>query len=172
MANLKDKVKGIVEHFHRSTSATEKLEFLQQQMKPNQEVLKLKNDIVTRWNSTYNMCRHMCAIQEPLEATIAVLHCPVSPLTDENWAALKEVCSILKTFDAVTKEVSAEKNVFISKEIMLAHALVSACNKIQPTTEAAKTLANTNSEEMQKRFGGLEHNLLLARATFLVIKKE
>lgn len=44
----KSKVKDIVEYFHRSTVAAEKLRALQVPMKPQQNVLKLKNGVVTR----------------------------------------------------------------------------------------------------------------------------
>ena len=43
----------LVEYFHRSTVAAKKLRSLQLQMFPNKTVLKLKNDVPTRWNSTY-----------------------------------------------------------------------------------------------------------------------
>lgn len=47
------KVKSIVEYFHRSTNAMEKLNVLQRQMNASETPLKLKMDVATRWNSTY-----------------------------------------------------------------------------------------------------------------------
>jgi hypothetical protein len=61
---LKSKVKAIVEYFHRSTTAAEKLKSLQLQMRPSQQPLKLKNDVITRWNSTYLMLQRMCDVQD------------------------------------------------------------------------------------------------------------
>ena len=55
IVDLKTKVKNIVTYFHQSTVAAAKLEELQEQMRPNQAPLKLKNDVVTRWNSTQHM---------------------------------------------------------------------------------------------------------------------
>jgi len=51
---------------------------------------------------------------------------------------------------------------------MLARGLTTACNKIQPTlrNELSTSLLTKLLEGMQKRFGGLENNILLARATF------
>ena len=131
-----------MEYFHRSTVASEKLESLQLQMRPDNSPLKLKNDVVTRWNSTFYMCNRLCELQEPLEAAIAVLHNPVVSLSADERVILKEVTSALKPFDAVTSEVSAEKSVTISKVIMLSRGLMSACQKIQAglSTEQANAL--------------------------------
>jgi len=167
--DLKTKVKKVVAYFHQSTVAAAKLEELQEQMRPNQQPLKLKNDVVTRWNSTLHMCERICEVQEPLNATIAVLMNPVECLTTEEWQALREITVILKPFDAVTMEVSAEMSVTASKIIMLSRGLVTACHKIEPilTNDVSKALTTKLLEGMQKRFGGLESNKLLARATFL-----
>ena len=53
--DLNTKVKNIVTYFHQSTVAAAKLEELQEQMRPNKGPLKLKNDVVTRWNSTFHV---------------------------------------------------------------------------------------------------------------------
>ena len=65
MAALKpvhDKVKAIVEFFHKSTTAAEKLRLLQQQLSPDQQPLKLVNDVATRWNSTYYMLQQILQV--------------------------------------------------------------------------------------------------------------
>lgn len=49
---LQTKVKNIVEDFHRSTVAAHKLYTVQEQLS-NSPPLKLKNEVITRWNSTY-----------------------------------------------------------------------------------------------------------------------
>ena len=81
---LQDKVNKIVEYFLRSTVAAEKLKLLQLKLRPDNEPIKLKNDIVTRWNSTYDMFQRVCTIHEPLDAAIAVLKRLVESLTAEE----------------------------------------------------------------------------------------
>lgn len=76
--NIQVKVKAIVEYFHRSTVASEKLNKLQQQMNSNPIPLKLKMDVITRWNSIYHMFQRLCDLQEPVEAAIGILNGPVS----------------------------------------------------------------------------------------------
>jgi len=111
----------------------------------------------------------MCEVQEPLNATIAVLMNPVECLTTEEWETLREIAAVLKPFDGVTREISAEKAVTASKVKMLARVLMTSCNKKQPTlkTEISKQLLTKLLEGLQKRFGVLESNMLLALATFL-----
>lgn len=112
---LHTKVKGIVKHFHRSTVAAAKLAELQKILLPHNVPLKLIMDVLTRWNSTYHMFSRICAIQEPLEATIAVLHADIDGLTNEDWLTLKQFCIALEPFHQITEELSAEKNVSASK---------------------------------------------------------
>lgn len=166
---LKSKVKAVVEYFHRSTTAAEKFKSPQLQMRLNQDVLKLKNDVVTRWNSTYFMFQRMSDVQEPLKAAIAVLHNPVVPILSDEWAALKEVTAVLKPFDAVTTEISAEQSVTVSKVILLSRGLMLACNNIKQglKNETAKQLMNLLLDGLLKRFGTVESVSLFARATFL-----
>jgi len=65
MAGIKpvhDKVNAIVEFFHKSTRAAEKLRLLQLQLSPDQQPLKLVNDVVTRWNSTHYMLQQILQV--------------------------------------------------------------------------------------------------------------
>ena len=64
------KLKNIVEFFHRSSSATEKLNAMQKTMNSQFNPLKLKNDVITRWNSTYVMIERALEIREPLQAVL------------------------------------------------------------------------------------------------------
>lgn len=159
------KAKKIVEHFHRSTTAATKLTDMQSQM--NRNVLKLINDVVTRWNSTYNMFQRLCEVQVPLEATLGVLHNPVEILNESDWITLKSCCALLKPFEQVTKELSAEKNVCVSKIIPLIEGLKLFISGIEPSGDDALALKNSLLTGLQNRFSRLEYNSLLAKATFL-----
>jgi hypothetical protein len=128
---LKSKVKAIVEYFHRSTIAAEELKSLERQMRPGQQPLKLRNDVVTRWNSTYLMLQCMCDVQELLEAATAALRNPVEPLTSHEWAVLKEVSAILYPFDEVTTELGAEQAMTVSKIILLSCGLMLVCDDVK-----------------------------------------
>jgi len=49
-------------------------------MRPGSTYVKLKNDVITRWNSTYDMFRRMSEVREPVEAALAV-----ESLTADEW---------------------------------------------------------------------------------------
>jgi hypothetical protein len=86
-----DKVKAIVEFFHRSTAATQKLKSTQRQM--SMAELKLKQECVTRWNSAFHMIQRILESKDAVIATLAVINAPVAPLSQEEWEALQEASS-------------------------------------------------------------------------------
>ena len=169
LKTLRQKVKANIEHFHRSTVAAEKFASLQSQINPDKPALKLKNDVLTRWNSTYEMFERIANVQEPLEATLGVLHNPVENLSPEEWQTLPKICNVLKPFDLVTKEICAEKSVTASKIIVLVNGLLSACQRINQrlNSEIAKTVMATLISNINTRFENVENQPILARATFL-----
>lgn len=63
------KVKAIVEHFKRSPLATQRLKAMQNQL--DDKEVKLKQDVVTRWNSTYTMFQSVIEAKNSLMSLIA-----------------------------------------------------------------------------------------------------
>ena len=169
LKTLRQKVKAIIEHFHRSTVAAEKFASLQSQINPDKPALKLKNDVLTRWNSTYEMFERIANVQEPFEGTLDVLHNPVENLSTEEWQTLPEICNALKPFNLVTKEICAEKSVTVSKIIVFVNRLLSACQRINQSlnSEIAKTVMATLISNINTRFENVENQPILARATLL-----
>jgi len=102
-----DKVKAIVEYFHRSTTATHKLKSTQLQM--GMPELKLKQDCVTRWNSTFHMIKRILESKDAVISTLAVMNASVDPLSQEEWEVLQETCTVLEPFEQVTVEISADR---------------------------------------------------------------
>ncbi|XP_019716757.1 zinc finger BED domain-containing protein 4-like [Hippocampus comes] len=113
-----DKVKGIVEFFHRSTTATQKLKSTQQQM--GMPELKLKQECITRWNSTFHMLKRILESKDAVISTLAVINAPVDPLSQEEWEVLQEACTVLEPFEQVTVEISADSYVTASKVLICA----------------------------------------------------
>ncbi|KAJ4935976.1 hypothetical protein JOQ06_017501 [Pogonophryne albipinna] len=85
--------------------------------------LRMKQDVATRWNSTYFMMQRAIEIKEPLVSTMALLNPLLPALTPEEWDITKEVCDILKPFEEVTVEMSSERFVTGSKAILMARGL-------------------------------------------------
>lgn len=102
-----DKVKGIVEYFHKSTIATERLKSAQRQM--GMAELKLKQDCFTRWNSTLYMLQRILECKDAIISTLVLTNAPVDTLSQEEWQMLPETCSVLEPFEQVTVEISSER---------------------------------------------------------------
>ncbi|GBP93355.1 hypothetical protein EVAR_85166_1 [Eumeta japonica] len=79
---------------------------MQKQM--NLPVLKLKQDVVTRWNSTYDMLNRVVSRKDAVIATLALVRHELALNTTE-WQVVEEAIPILKSFYEVTTEISTEK---------------------------------------------------------------
>lgn len=104
---ITDKVKEAVAYFHNSTVAAEKLSATQIQMGMDES--RPKQECLTRWNSTYELLKSVLQSKEAIVSTLAILNEPVSPLTQEDWNILQEVCMVLEPVKDVTVEISAER---------------------------------------------------------------
>lgn len=109
LQDIIQKVKNITEYVRRSTVASAKLREVQQQMK--KDLLRPKQDVSTRWNSTFYMLERFLEIKEPLVSTLALVNPQLPALTLVEWTIIKEACNILKPFEEVTVEMSSERYV-------------------------------------------------------------
>lgn len=105
------KVKAIVNFFRQNSLAAKKLKQMQKQLEMPQ--LKIKQGVVTRWNSTtdkriykfilysfncdctYDMFRRILDIKEPLMSVVAVHYQNIDNLTNNDIITL-EKCLFLK----------------------------------------------------------------------------
>lgn len=88
-----NRVKAIVEYFHRSNPAKKKLAEMQEQM--HISALKLKQDVPTRWNSTYDMLMRLLRVKEALIATLAIMR-PDLSLPQEDWTEVEKARPLKK----------------------------------------------------------------------------
>lgn len=63
ISDIKCKIKSIVEFFKRSVKASESLK--RKQEKLSVPVLSLKQDVTTRWNSTFLMFKRILEVKNP-----------------------------------------------------------------------------------------------------------
>jgi hypothetical protein len=109
---LISKLKTIVNHFKRSTTATEKLNKYQVQVvvaKPK----KLLIDVPTRWNSTFYMCERALLLREAVTTTLALLESSSSsslePISADDWKLCEDLCTVFKPLEEVTRQISGER---------------------------------------------------------------
>lgn len=138
---------------------------MQSQM--NLSIIKLKNDVQTRWNSTFFMLERLLRVKVPLSATLSMLDSPPANLNSAEWLILEDCVSILQPFEKITTVLSGESYPTLSSVIPLVRGLQSAIIKKNPTTESGKHLQLSLLEIIDKRLGVYEVNRTAAKATLL-----
>eukprot|EP00102_Acyrthosiphon_pisum_P027011 XP_016664221.1 PREDICTED: zinc finger BED domain-containing protein 4-like [Acyrthosiphon pisum] len=160
---IRDKVKGIVGHFKRSSQAAAKLKLRQEQLEYS-PTLSVIQDVVTRWNSTYEMFERILHLKTPLLSALAETNYDVY-LNSSDWQIISNTCDILKRF----KEISSEKSVSISK-VVLSKALINYCgqlkNKYTGSSVTTKFI-DVLTSQVVSGFGPHERNILYAEAVIL-----
>nr|CAH7739618.1 unnamed protein product [Callosobruchus chinensis] len=159
------KCRNIVGHFKHSALAVQKLSKMQQQM--NTPQLKMKQDVATRWNSTYIMLDRLIAIKAPITAVMSSLPKAPEILNAEEWLALEDCVRILKPFDLMTTTLSGEKYVTLSTVIPLVRGLQYTMNKINCVTNIGKKLKADLTAIISRRLGSYERDKISAKAIFL-----
>ena len=135
----------------------------------NYPVLKLKQEVITRWNSTFDMFNRCLETKDPLVSTLAMIG-NTEMLTTSDFLLMEYYCKLFKPFKEVTIELSSEKGVSISKVIVLTNALLSHI-KTMKTVENLPTdifsMILKMEKNAEKRFHGIEDNSIFAEATLI-----
>lgn len=81
-------------------------------------VLKLKQDVSTRWNSTLIMMERILQVKEPL--TLAALSIGYSKIpSQDQWVIIEDLVLLLKPFEQLTTQISYENKPTIGSVIPL-----------------------------------------------------
>lgn len=166
--NVLDKVKSIVAHFKRSSKATKILMDIQKKNGITVP-LKLIQDVVTRWNSTYHMIERFVRLEESLRSTMGLLDAALPLISTEEWTTLKELCQILEPFSDATNCVSGENYMSASLVIVLTGGLINVCENLSTANfnEVSRDIISSLQNGLRSRLGNVEYNNTLAISTFL-----
>ncbi|XP_047109658.1 E3 SUMO-protein ligase ZBED1-like [Schistocerca piceifrons] len=130
ITDTREKLKSIVEFFKRSPQALEKLHNIQKQM--GFPILTPKQDIPMRWNSTNEMFDRLLKINDSSQSTLVILSVDSqTKLSNEDWSVIEKSCEIPSSFEQVTTEISTERNVNLSKVVLLSKGLQSHCLRLK-----------------------------------------
>ncbi|XP_050056116.1 E3 SUMO-protein ligase ZBED1-like [Aphis gossypii] len=143
------KCRVIVGFFKRSEVGNRILAEKQRQLGFTQ-LLKLKQDVRTRWNSTLIMAP--------------------SNLTPEEWVIIEDIVPLLRPFNSLTIELSAEQYPTISKVVPLLRGLQTSLNSKIPKTYLGRFIKSNLTLQINRRFEGIEKQSLtpyFSRATLL-----
>lgn len=132
--------------------------------------LKLKQDVVTRWNSTYDMLTRFFKLKEAIISSVAILGNNLQTLTPDEWDIVEKAITILEIFYNITTELCSEKYVSLSKVPVLCKIMIRHVNKHLETETSSTSiilLLTTLKTQLTQRFQNIESNNLYAEATIL-----
>ncbi|CAI6373453.1 unnamed protein product [Macrosiphum euphorbiae] len=168
MMKLVKMCRSIVGHFKHSEVSTRILHEKQKQL--NSPVLKLKQDIAIRWNSTLTMMERLLLVKEPLMlVSMSLPRCPNMP-SNEQWQTINDFVLLLKPFESLTIQLSSEQRPTLSKVIPLLRGLLLSVNNKVPVTLTGNFLKKKLLEQTTKRFDDIEEmypSQFYAKATLL-----
>ena len=161
LAGIQKKCRDIVSYFHRSSKATDKLFSIQTHLKVDN--LKLIQDVETRWNSVFYIFERLIQQHEAVTTTLCLLDKNSLCLSTDDVEVMKSAVTLLRPFEAATRETSADQFLTISKLIPIARSLQ------QLTIEASATikLGDELCLQMCRSFLNIEAHHLLAASTLL-----
>lgn len=159
------KCRGIVGFFKHSSLANDQLRSIQKQM--GLPMLKVKQDVATRWNSCYIMLVRLLEIKDPL--CVAVANNSKAPDFPDphEWEIIADCVDMLKPANDLTVILSGEKYPTMSLIVPLIRCFQFSLNNLIPKTEVGETLKTNLNNIIIRRLGQVETNEIVAKATFL-----
>ena len=110
------KAKSVVSYFHHSARATSRLTEAQIQRKlPTR---KLKQECITRWNSSYEMINRLVEQKEAVNLVLNSVE-NVESLTPAEWRCASDYVRVLQPFEEATTILSAARYPTFSMVILL-----------------------------------------------------
>ena len=116
---LLEKCRKIVTYFKKSGPASAKLTLLS----GNSTQKKLKQEVATRWNSSFFMLQSLLDLQQPVNDALVLLK-PELKLEDVDWVVISEILSVLAPFEEITRDLSSQYYPSVSKAIPAAREYI------------------------------------------------
>jgi hypothetical protein len=133
-------------------------------------VLKLKQDVQTRWNSTYHMIDRFIELSNYVNNILLNSTTGPDTIMASEMKILKEIKQLLKPLEIATREMSGEKYATLSKVIPIVHGINHQIQLISINEHVSKDFQNMLMSEMKKRFEQIELVSNLAVATLLDLR--
>ena len=172
VSHILGRVRKLVEHFHKSTLATNCLLEKQVRLDLPQHVLVM--ECKTCWSSTYHMLEH---VQEEQAAICAVLaenkDRSIRSLLPENeeWGIIKDLCGILKPFCDGTMIMSGSRYPTFSLMAPLLHKVLEVTLKdADDDSYLLKRIKKSISNDLQSRYDSDDIKKHLRIAAFLDLR--
>ncbi len=121
LLDIQQRCRAIVALFHHSTRAAERLKEVQKQLKSPEH--KLIQSVETRWNSVFYKFERLFEQKEAVTTVLCLLGKTSLCLSEEDWSMISLSIDALRPFEEVTRDISTEKHVSVSKVIPLVSLL-------------------------------------------------
>ena len=125
-----------------------------------------KQDVPTRWNSKYEMCRRFLRFM-PAVLELCIKEKMKNSPTAEDWENLKDMVDVLAPLYQVTKELSEESHTSVSKVIPFTNALITFYEEFSGDSDISKSLAARLFESLTRRLGWVETKTVTCVSTLL-----
>ena len=158
----------LVSHFHKSRVDSD--EFKKNQlMFSDVPKHKLIHDVITRWNSTYDMIERVCEQQLPISSVLlqhrdSLMHLELLP---SEWRVLEDILKLLRPFKIATAHLSGEKYPTISALGPLLHEIQCKTVIQDDDVSAIKAFKKTLQEDMNSRYVDPNIKFLMYKSSFL-----
>lgn len=171
---LIDKIKNIVAHFKRSTSATDMLLSYQlKNMTDSGEPKRLVQQVPTRWNSTYYMLRRFTLLKEAVKHCMALIEKDWPEISVLDWETMAEICTVLQPFEEITSSISGDEYLTGSLVIVVTNCLKEVCDDFLNREEyrllypVVVDVITSLQRGLRERFSGVEHSKTFGLCTLL-----
>ena len=131
----------------------------------NKTELVLKQDVVTRWNSTNDMLERMVECEDVLKRVLdekgwaeiiaKKSHTEKKRISDKDWKILRNVVKVLNPFKSATEQLSANA-ACISESIPLVSMLLKTLDVCGESDQGVKDLKKRLSDNLRRRTDGME----------------
>ncbi|XP_015788343.1 zinc finger BED domain-containing protein 1-like [Tetranychus urticae] len=163
-SSIVDKVKAIVTFIKHSSTASQ---ILAQAQTDEVQKLKLKQAVVTRWNSIYLMLERFVKLNVHVYAILTQFSRAPGMVNQTEITAIVEALELLKPFYEATEELSSDTKTTISKIIPMVNLIDKRLSSFDCSSEITRKLKQELLKAFNNRFGNIESSKLHAMATIL-----
>lgn len=156
--------KKIVGHFNHSSLAYYNLKKIQEELQL--PIKRLKQDIPTRWNSTFYLLERLSEQKRAISLYCVDVESKLVNLNQNQWNLIENCVSVLKPFEEVTQKMSYADSI-ISEVIPTVNMLLHYLKKKSESPGGLGTMIESLKKNLEERFKDLENDINYKLATIL-----